>query len=428
MDIGCRPSQLQETKAVKQVTEDTGNSTFLSCQDQLPQQKATENNLTTTAEWKLDPKRFSNWVRLVRLQARVRRVVHNLRNPDEVQNSKELFPEEIRDSEEDIICKAQREAFPEEYDALTKGKPISGSSLSKLNPRLDEQGVIRSDSRLRYTEYLPYDVRFPVILPRGHWVTMLIVKYYHELSNHTAGTNFVLSQISQWYWIVAVREEIRNWEKQCNECKKRKTKTASQIMGPLPSSRIHMTYRAFDQAAVDYTGPIKTIQGRGKKRQKRWLCVFTCMATRAIHLKVAFGLDTDSFLNALARFTSRRGTPTKITSDNGMNFVGAVNELNELVEQLDKDKIQRATSHRNIKWVFNPPGAPHFGGVFEVMVKAAKKALYAVLGNSDITDEELITACAGAVPNRLNTLDIYSINTLNPLFYIFFNTKNQNSR
>jgi hypothetical protein len=64
------------------------------------------------------------------------------------------------------------------------------------------------------------------------------------------------------------------------------------------------------------------------------------------------------------------------------------------VEQLDKDKIQRTTSHRNIKWVFNPPGAPHFGGVFEVMVKAAKKALYAVLGNSDITDEELITACA----------------------------------
>ena len=77
-------------------------------------------------------------------------------------------------------------------------------------------------------------------------------------------------------------------------------------------------------------------------------------------------------------------------------MLGAVNELKELVEQLDKDKIQRATSHRNIKWVFNPPGAPHFGGVFEVMVKAAKKTLYAVLGNSDITDEELITACAGA--------------------------------
>ena len=226
---------------------------------------------------------------------------------------------------------------------------------------------------------------------------MLIVKYYHELASHTAGTNFVLSQISQRFWVVATREEIRNWERQCNECKKCKNKAASQIMAPLPSSRTRMTYRAFDETAVDYAGPIKTIQGRGKKRQKRWLCVFTCMTTRAVHLEVAFGLDTDSFLNALTRFTSRRGTPSKMTSDNGTNFVGAVavNELTELVGQLDRDKIQRRTASTNIEWVFNPPGAPHFGGVFEIMVKAAKKALYAVLGNSDVTDEELITACAG---------------------------------
>ena len=95
---------------------------------------------------------------------------------------------------------------------------------------LDEQGLMRSDSRLRYTEYLPYDVRFPVILPRGRWVTALIVKYYHELANHAAGTNFVLCQISQRYWIVAAREEIRKWEAQCNECKRRKNKVASQIM------------------------------------------------------------------------------------------------------------------------------------------------------------------------------------------------------
>ena len=38
---------------------------------------------------------------------------------------------------------------------------------------------------------------------------------------------------------------------------------------------------------------------------------------------------------------------------------------------------------------------PHFGGVFESMVKVAKKALYTVLGTTNITDKELITACAG---------------------------------
>ena len=39
--------------------------------------------------------------------------------------------------------------------------------------------------------------------------------------------------------------------------------------------------------------------------------------------------------------------------------------------------------------------APHFGGVFEITIKAAKKEIYAVLGSSDVTDKELITICAG---------------------------------
>ncbi|XP_028413247.1 uncharacterized protein LOC114536094 [Dendronephthya gigantea] len=390
MDVGSRPVKLPETKASKEELKEKGNSTFTTRQGRCSKQQPTEQQITND-EWQLDSKRFSSWIRLVRLHARVKRVVHNMKNGAEKHCSKELIPDEIRDAEEDIIRQAQKEAFVEEYAMLQKKKPVSQRSiLSKLNPVLDEQGIIRSDSRLRYAEYLPYHVRFPIILPRGHWTTKLIVKYHHEMANHDAGTNFVLSQINQKYWIIAAREEIREWERTCNECKKRKNKAATQIMAPLPSRRTRLTYRAFDQAAVDYAGPIQTIQGRGKKRLKRWLCVFTCTATRAIHLEVAFGLDTDSFLNAFERFTSRRGIPSEIISDNGTNFVGAVSELKELANKLDKEKIQRFTAHKNVKWVFNPPAAPHFGGVFESMVKTAKRALYAVLGNSDVTDEELI--------------------------------------
>jgi hypothetical protein len=75
-------------------------------------------------------------------------------------------------------------------------------------------------------------------------------------------------------------------------------------------------------------------------------------------------------------------------SDNGTNFVGAVNELKELVCQLHKDKIKINATNVSVKWNFNPPAALHFGGVFEIMVKATKKAVYAVMGNSDVTDEE----------------------------------------
>ena len=160
-------------------------------------------------------------------------------------------------------------------------------------------------------------------------------------------------------------------------------------MGPLPQVRLRFTFRAFDQTAADYGGPFTTVQGPGRQRLRRWMCVFTCLSTRAVHLEVAWGLDADSFLNAFTRFTRGRGVPKEMISDNG-NFVGAVNELRELVGQLDKDKIQGMTSQKGVKWTFNPPGAPHFGGAHEVMLKAAKKAIYAVLSSSDVTDEELI--------------------------------------
>ena len=82
-------------------------------------------------------------------------------------------------------------------------------------------------------------------------------------------------------------------------------------MGPLPKVRLRFSMRAFAQTAVDYGGPFITIQGRGKARLKRWLYLFTCLASRAIHCEMAFGLDTDSFLNAFARMATEEDCPKK---------------------------------------------------------------------------------------------------------------------
>ena len=54
------------------------------------------------------------------------------------------------------------------------------SKLFGLCPRLDEDGVIRLNTRLQYAEFLPYDVRHPIVLLQKNWVTKLIVKYFHE--------------------------------------------------------------------------------------------------------------------------------------------------------------------------------------------------------------------------------------------------------
>ena len=92
---------------------------------------------------------------------------------------------------------------------------------------------------------------------------------------------------------------------------------------------------------------------------------------------------------------SRRGLPREMWSDNGTNFVGAVNELRDLIEALDCNLIAAKTSHKGIVWHFNPPGGPHFGGIHESMIKSAKRALNTIVGNAELTDEELMTALTG---------------------------------
>lgn len=111
------------------------------------------------------------------------------------------------------------------------------------------------------------------------------------------------------------------------------------------------------------------------------------MATKAVHLEVAFGFDTDSFLIAFNSMASCKGRPEAMCSDNGTNFKGADTQLKVLVSAIDKEKIKESTANRGIKW--------YFRGVHESMTKSAKKAINAILGNADISDEELMTAVIG---------------------------------
>ena len=369
-------------------------------------------NANQTA-WRLEPTRFSTMGALQRTTAWVMRFGSNCQSKPIHRVTGELTVDELEDASRSWIRHGQTEGFQTEVDLLVKGKDVpSSSKLAGLRPFMDEDGVIRARSRLQHAEYLSYDARYPIILPRRTWVTKLIVRAYHGRDGHAKGTNHTLSALSGKYWVMQGREAIREVERECNRCSRQKAVAARQVMAPLPRSRVTGPLQAFARVAVDYAGPFETIQGRGKARAKRYLCLFTCMLSRAVHLEVAYSLDTNSFLNAFYRMTSRRGLPTEVLSDNGTNFVGGQRELQELVEALETPKIERSGADKGIKWNFNPPLAPHFGGVHETMVKAAKKAIRAVLGNATITDEELLSAVVG-VEDLLNSRPI-TYQTANP--------------
>lgn len=91
--------------------------------------------------------------------------------------------------------------------------------------------------------------------------------------------------------------------------------------------------------------------------------LFKCLTMHAVHVDLLSRLDTDSFLMALRRFIARRGKPVELLSDQGTNFKGGEKELQEAFQSLHPS-LQAHLAIHQIKFQFNPPSAPHFGGIW----------------------------------------------------------------
>ena len=90
-------------------------------------------------------------------------------------------------------------------------------------------------------------------------------------------------------------------------------------------------------------------------------------------------------------------------SDRGTNFVGASTELQEMIEGLDQQEIGEFATRFNFRWQFNPPAAPHMGGVWERLVRSVKEVVSGLMPqNKTLTDPQLYTLLT-EVESILNT-------------------------
>lgn len=124
---------------------------------------------------------------------------------------------------------------------------------------------------------------------------------------------------------------------------------------------------------------------------KGYICIFVCLATKAVHIELVTDLTTDGFLSMLKRFVARRGFCSFIYSDNATNFVGCNNELISIQKLIESGHIQGYMTHYNIKWQFMPAKSPHFGGLHEAAVKSCKHHLKRILKNIHLNYEEFYT-------------------------------------
>jgi hypothetical protein len=339
--------------------------------------------------------KFSNYKKTERVMSWVLRFINNCRKPNQRQISSSLTCEELKDSMKAIMRLIQEVAFNDELACLKQNKPINKKSrLLCLNIFLDKNdNLIRAGGRLQNSS-LTYDVKHPIVLPNDHHLIEALVKHVHIEQLH-AGVQGTLAALRQNFWIISPRSVVRKILHQCLQCFKVKPSVMYPIMGNLPKSRVEPT-RPFSISGVDYAGPIyiKECRGRSKRTVKAYICVFVCFSTKAVHLELVGDLTTQTFLNALKRFISRRGHVYHLYSDNATNFVGANRELLELRTFLKSASFSQITenlANKGISWHFIPPRSPHMGGIWEINVKSIKGHLKRTIGEVVLSYEELYT-------------------------------------
>lgn len=326
--------------------------------------------------------RFSTYQRLLRATASVLLFIDKCRHRES-----HMTPTHLDKAEKLLLKKVQEDSFPEEIALLRGGKPIMKTSrLKKLDPELDEDGLLRLRGRVDAAN-LPQPTKRPAILDGKHKIVRLIVLQEHVNAGH-AGRERVVNELRQKYWILKLRPTVRAVARACQLCRVRNSKPCVPICGDLPAARVDYSHRPFTNCGVDYFGPMTITIGR--RREKRWGALFTCLTTRAVHLEIVGSLTTDSAIMALRRMAARRGWPAVMYSDNATNFRGADVELRTAYTEWAPALKDFGLQHR-MEWHFIPPGAPNQGGAWERLVRSVKVALKAVLHEKTPREEVLQT-------------------------------------
>ena len=259
--------------------------------------------------------------------------------------------------------------------------------ISQLNLFLDEHGIIRSKGRIDKNVALKYHVVNPVLMPKQHHLTKLVINYAHCSSMHMGLQSTLNFLRMHGMWILKARQAVLSVLKDCIVCKRYNASTVKYPSpASLPASRVNLSV-PFAHTGVDYTGHL-WLRGKGGEKVKVYILIFTCFNTRAIHLEAVESMTTAEFILAFVRFVNRYGVPSVVYSDNAKSFIQAGGIIEDLLTTSEFEERFRTASisHKTI-----PVYAAWYGAVWERLIKTVKHCLFKTLGRYTPSFSEFIT-------------------------------------
>ena len=302
-------------------------------------------------------------------------------------NSRYLKSEEIIKAERLWIEEVQKEMRSE-----TNYKQIS-QQLGVY----EENNLLRCKGRIEYAN-IEYDAKHPILLPREHYLTELIILNCHERVHHN-GLAATLSELRSRFWVAKGRQRVKGVIRKCRNCIRVQGKAYSvPPVAALPEFRVQ-SVPPFTNVGIDFAGPLY-YKTKNAKMEKCYIVLYSCCTTRALHLDIVEDLSGTTFIRSFRRFTARRGTPSVINTDNAKTFKYTAGFL----KKHENDNLFTSfLQEKRISWKFNLERSPWWGGYFERMVGCVKRCLRKVLGKAKLALDEirtLLIEIEGTLNNR----------------------------
>ena len=342
--------------------------------------------------------RFGSYTKLLKTCVLVIRFIAKLKRVTNVVSennfsSHNITVEEYSIAEYFLVKNVQECCFFNEIDTIKQGCRQKNGIMKQLKLILNDD-LLRCQGRIGYSD-LDYESRHPLLLPKKHNLTRLLILDCHDEVKH-GGINDTIAYFRQRWWAPQICQNVKSVLRSCIICKRYQGRPYRiPESDHLPPERSRMA-QPFEIVGIDFTGSLTARMGGNLV--KCYVALFTCAVSRAVHLELVENLTADSFLNSFRRFIGRRSTPRYVYSDNATNFTSASRTIDEILKH---PKVIEFSSIRRCEWRFIPKRAPWFGGFWERMIGMTKTSIKKTLGRSLVTFEELQTLLV-EIEARLN--------------------------